>query len=267
MKHSVGQCLPPIITYRCGFTDTNKHKAKRNSDFGFYRQSCHCAGPIISKVVANSRDGSITAASLHMQLNDWFVTRNSDFGFYRQSCHCAGPIISKVVANSRDGSITAASLHMQLNDWFVTVRKFSFVTAASVHMQLNLYGVKNNDYKNSLRVLQEMKNQIKTHYFSATILDGVHPFPEMKQEISKDIFVSGLTIRSASRPQILRPLASSSIEAIETNLLAALSVDEEIKICFSLCGQLLRSPYSPLTLFSALVPRFYGLSFPPRLKL
>ena len=97
------------------------------------------------------------------------------FGFYGRSCPRAESIVANVVANRfrRDRSITAASLHMQLNDWFVTVRKFSFVTAASVHMQLNLYGVKNNDYKNSLRVLQEMKNQIKTHYFSATILDGV----------------------------------------------------------------------------------------------
>ena len=73
-------------------------------------------------------------------------------------------IISKGVSNSRNRSITAASLLMQLSDWFVTVRKFSFVTAASVNMQLNLYGVKNNDYINSLRVLHQKKHQINTHY-------------------------------------------------------------------------------------------------------
>lgn len=111
MKHSVGQCLPPIITYRCGFTDTNKHKAKVFLSF-------HRRGKEMRAIT--------TLFLLYASLFP-LLQRNSDFGFYRQSCHCAGSIISKVVANSRDRSITAASLHMQLNDWFVTVRKFSFV--------------------------------------------------------------------------------------------------------------------------------------------
>ncbi|KAF3560972.1 hypothetical protein DY000_02017605 [Brassica cretica] len=39
------------------------------------------------------------------------------------------------------------------------------------------------------------------------------------------------SLYAASRPQILRLLTSTSIQAIETNLLAVLSSDEEIKIC------------------------------------
>lgn len=183
---------------------------------------------IISKGVSNSRNRSITAASLLMQLSDWFVTVRK-FSFVIQFHHsgwCPWDIPSLFEWKSKEIS----PLPLGVITW---ISSSTVPTFPPCLFTCSIQFLLRSHWKSSLptfffffksSLVSVFHNE--TENFSLWYVHAGFNSGDLRRR-----FVSGLTIRSASRPQILRPLASASIKAIEMNLLAALSGDEEIKIC------------------------------------